>query len=502
MAKITSNSYILSIDQGTSGTKAILFHTSGRLVAKATEPLKSYYPKPGFVEQDPDEIYNSVIGAVKKCCDVFKGKNQGEMPNIVSCGISNQRETFVIWDKNGNPLRNAVVWQCKRSVAICEELDREGLEESINKKTGLTIDPYFSATKVIWLYRNEDRIKRAIDRGEAFFGTIDSWLLFKLTKGEKYLTDHTNASRTLLYNIFDLKWDAGLIGDFGVSGLRLPEVLPSASHYGESDFDGVFERAVPITGMIGDSHAAFFGEGCFETGMAKATLGTGSSILWNAEQVGAENKSGVLTTVAYSLDAKVNYAFEGVIVSCGSTLEWLRSQLGVFSSNEEIETMATSLTDNEGVYLVPAFSGMGAPYWEKGWKGSIHGLTFGTTKNHLVRAALESIAFQIKDVIQAIELETGHHLKELNVDGGITANRFLMQFMADLLQKPVINIGISDVSALGAAFVSGMGAGIWKKTDELPRFEEGTNLHYFPQENRSAHRAYAYWQFLLQSKNC
>ncbi|WP_209402741.1 glycerol kinase GlpK [Pseudozobellia sp. WGM2] len=491
---------ILAIDQGTSGTKAILFDTSGKLVTKATEPLKSTFPSSGFVEQDPVDIYSSVIQAVEKCCAIYKEENKGELPHILSCGISNQRETFVVWNKEGKPLHNAVVWQCKRSVAICEELEDLGLEKLVNEKTGLTIDPYFSATKLIWLYRNSSLIKSAIDRGEAYFGTVDSWLLFKLTNGEKYLTDHTNASRTLFYNIYDQQWDAELLECYQLTGLNLPEVLSSADQYGHSDFDGVLEQPIPITGLIGDSHAAFVGEQCFETGMAKATLGTGSSMLWNAEQVNKENKSGVLTTIGYSVDGRVNYAFEGVIVSCGSTLEWLKNQLGIFTSHEEIETRATSLDENEGVYLIPAFSGMGAPYWQKDWKGSIHGLTFGTTKNHLVRAALESIAYQIKDVIVAIEEETGHQLKELNVDGGITANKFLMQYMADLLQKPVVNIGISDVSALGAALISGLGASIFNSVKELPQYGKDLNLSYLPQENQIAKLAYQHWQLLLKSK--
>jgi glycerol kinase len=493
-------SYILSIDQGTSGTKAIIFDEFGNIVTKTTAPLKSYYPEASFVEQDPHEIYQSVTNAVKSCIVKFNEEYPEEEKHIVSCGISNQRETFVLWDKNGNPLHNAVVWQCKRSVYVCERLKASNLESEINKSTGLTIDPYFSATKVTWLYENNPKVKEAIDSGNAFFGTVDTWLLYKLTEGKSYKTDYTNASRTLFFNIYNLVWDDTLLKAFKIENINLPEVTFSSDHFGDSTFEGTFKKPLPITGIIGDSQAAFFGEECFTNGMAKATLGTGSSILYNAEHLPNQTENGMLTTIGWSINGQVNYALEGVIVSCGSTIEWLKNQLGVFNSYQEIEPMATSLNTNEGVYLIPAFSGMGAPYWQKDWKASIHGLTFGTTKEHLVRAALESIAFQIKDVIHSIEKETNTSLKELKVNGGITANQFLMQFIADLLKTPITNMGITDVSAWGAALISGLGVKLWDNLDAIPKLTEKSIKHYIPNlHNENVHNSYLGWLLIIDN---
>lgn len=496
-----SKSYILSIDQGTSGTKAIIFDERGTVIIKTTEPLKSYYPTPSFVEQDPFEIYQSVINAVKNCISKFNEQFPGEEQNIVSCGISNQRETFVLWDKNGNPLHNAVVWQCKRSVEVCERLKENNLESAINSSTGLTIDPYFSATKVMWLNENDDAVKKAIKNGEAYFGTVDTWLLYKLTNHKSFKTEYTNASRTLFFNIYNLEWDTSLLKAFNIENLNLPEVTFSSDYFGDSTFESTFKKALPITGIIGDSQAAFFGEECFTNGMAKATLGTGSSILWHAENLSKQADNGMLTTIGWSIEGQVNYALEGVIVSCGSTIEWLKNQLDIFTSYQDIEPMATSLKTNDGVYLIPAFSGMGAPYWQKDWKASIHGLTFGTTKEHLVRAALESIAFQIKDVIHSIEKETKTSLKELKVNGGITANEFLMQFIADLLKTPITNMGITDVSAWGAALMSGLGVNLWKNLDTLPKLPSDMIKRYNPnKDNDIVNKAYLGWQTIITNK--
>ena len=496
-----SKSYILSIDQGTSGTKAIIFDEFGTVIIKTIEPLKSYYPTPSFVEQDPQEIYESVIKAVKNCIKKFNDSFPEEKHKIVSCGISNQRETFVLWDKNGKPLHNAVVWQCKRSVEVCERLKENNLEENIQTSTGLTIDPYFSATKVIWLYENNATVKKAIDKGEAYFGTVDTWLLYKLTNGSVFKTEYTNASRTLFYNIYNLEWDASLLKAFNIDSLNLPEVTFSSDYFGDSTFENTLSIALPITGIIGDSQAAFFGEECFTNGMAKATLGTGSSILWNAKNLNKITDNGMLTTIGWSLEGQVNYALEGVIVSCGSTIEWLKNQLAIFTSYDQIEPMATSLETNEDVYLVPAFSGMGAPYWQKEWKASIHGLTFGTTKEHLVRAALESIAFQLKDVIFSIEKETKTQLKELKVNGGITANKFLMQFIADLLKTPITNMGITDVSAWGAALISGLGVKLWTNIDEIPKLPADKIKKYQPNLNsENIDNSYLNWVSILKNK--
>ncbi len=456
------NSLILAIDQGTSSTKTIIFNTKGEVLAKATEILETHYLEGGFVEQNPEGIYQNVLLSVKACLAVFTS-NGGRIEDIKSAGISNQRETFIVWDKSGKAIAPAVVWQCKRSIAICEELNsKNGIPDEVKNKTGLIIDPYFSGTKLIWLNQNNDEVKNKIQSGEAYFGTIDTWLLYKLTNGQKYLTDYTNASRTLLFNLENLQWDTELIETFGLKGINLPEPKPSAFHYGESLFNGLFETPLSITAMIGDSHAAAFGEGCLNPGTAKATLGTGCSVLMNIGDKPKSSASGMITTICWSTEERVDYALEGVIVSCGSTIEWLKNELQLFGESQETEAMATSVQDNNGVYIVPAFSGLGAPYWNMSRKASIEGLTFDCKKNHIVRAALETIPFQIKAVLDAMQKDTGVPIQELMVNGGITANNFVMDFLTDLLDSKVIKSTMPDVSALGAAYLAGLGSGIFK----------------------------------------
>ena len=461
-----NNPLILAIDQGTSGTKAIIFNKQGKIEARGSVPLKSCYPETGFVEQDPEEIYQNVLDSLKACLKEFTTKG-GKQADILCCGISNQRETLVVWDDKGKPLHKAVVWQCKRSVRICNRLREHGMEEMIRQKTGLIIDPYFSGTKMIWLYENDPSIKEAVDAGKANFGNVDSWLLYRLTGGKAYFTDYTNASRTLFFNLESLEWDQELLDGFGLKNLNLPEAVPSGFEFGSSDFEGIFNIPVPITGMIGDSHAAAFGEGCYQPGSAKATLGTGSSILLNTGSKPVFSEHGMVSTICWSIGDRVDYALEGGIVTCGATIEWLKNQLGLFLESRETEQMAKSVRDNNGVYLIPAFSGLGAPHWKMDAKAMITGLTFGADKNHLVRAALESIPFQIKDVISAMEAESETPLKELKIDGGISANMFVVQMVADLLNTSVVNIGIADVSALGAALIAGMEEGIYSDIDEL-----------------------------------
>lgn len=458
--------YILAIDQGTSSTKTRIVDAEGNCVAKGTELLHTSYFENGFVEQDPEELYKNVLTSVKKCLDDFSGK--GYKPSsLASIGISNQRETFVLWDADGRPLYPAIVWQCKRSVQLCEELTQRGLSGIIRDKTGLVIDPYFSGTKLMWLRQHLTPIRESIRRKEAYFGTVDTWLLYKLTRGGVFATDFTNASRTMLFNLKTLSWDEELIEAFGLNGIRLPEVKPSSSHFGETTVEGMLPAAIPVTALIGDSHAAAFGEGCFEPGMAKATMGTGSSLLMNIGNAPILSANGMVTTVCWSMEGRVDYALEGVIVSCGATIEWLKNTLQLFTDSRETEEMASVLTDNAGVYLIPAFSGLGSPHWQMDRRASIHGMSFGTTKNHIVRAALESIAYQIRDVITAMEKDAGLTLSALHTDGGITANRFVMQFTADVLNKKVSTIGMPDVSALGAAFLSGLQAGVYKDIGTL-----------------------------------
>lgn len=467
LRKAGTQSYILAIDQGTSGTKTVIFDCRGGIVAKATQPLRSSFPQPGFVEQDPLEMYQNVLNSLKKCLKAFTETASKNLNDIVCCGISNQRETFLLWDYSGKPLSNAVVWQCKRSVEICSRLKDSGLENEVNNRTGLIIDPYFSGTKLLWLYENDRRIKKAIDAGDVYFGTIDAWLLFKLTKGQSYFTDYTNASRTLFFNINDLRWDKYLLDKFNLQNLNLPQARPSSYSYGQSDFEGLLPDKINISAVIGDSHAAAFGEGCFSSGTAKATMGTGSSILLNTGPKRIKSEKGMVATICWSMPGRVDYALEGIIVTCGATINWLRDQLGLFTDSRHTQEMALSVENNNGVYLVPAFSGLGAPHWKMDAKAAILGLTFGCDKNHVVRAALESIPYQIKDVITAMEQDSGIKLKELKVDGGITANHFIMQFLADLLKTNVVNIGIEEVSALGAAYLAGLQQGIFHDIGQL-----------------------------------
>ena len=488
-----NGSFILSVDQGTSGTKPILIDAQGRVMAKGTEPLQTLYREQGWVEQDPEAIVHNVLASVRACLNEFRAGG-GNLSDIKACGISNQRETFVLWDGQGQPLYNAVVWQCKRSIPVCERMKEEGLDEPIRAKTGLVIDPYFSSSKVVWLYENEPHIRQAIDSGNAFFGTVDTWILYRLTNGRQYYTDYTNASRTMFFHLENLEWDKELLARFRLSGLRLPEPKPSAAFFGESSFGGLFAEPLPIMSMIGDSHAAAFGEGCFVPGTAKATLGTGCSILMNIGSSVKPSANGMVTTICWSLENRIDYALEGVIVTCGATIEWLKNSLSLFADSRETEAMAFSVADNGGVYLVPSFSGMGAPYWDPGRKASISGLTFGSTKAHLVRAALESIAYQIRDVIEVMERDSGIALGQLMIDGGITSNRFITLFLADLLAKPVVNIGLPDVSALGAAYLAGLQQGLFRDPDHLKSLSRSYTVIHPGADQEKVRGYYAGWK--------
>jgi glycerol kinase len=490
--------HILAIDQGTSGTKAVIFDAQGRIAAKATQPLKSYFPRPGFVEQDPLEIYGNVLAAVRACLKEFRQSASGDLSAIAACGISNQRETFVLWDEAGRPLCNAVVWQCKRSVDVCDRLKGSPLESGIRRRTGLIVDPYFSGTKLLWLRENDPRVAKAILESKAFFGTVDTWLLYKLSGGRSFLTDHTNASRTLLFNIDELQWDGHLLDQFGLRGVNLPEPRPSSSDYGVTDFDGTLPRAIPISAMIGDSHAAAFGEGCFSCGAAKATLGTGCSILLNTGSKRIEPAKGTVATICWSVPGRVDYALEGIIVTCGATIVWLRDQLGLFAQSAQTQEMALAVEDNGGVYLIPAFSGLGAPHWKMDLRAAILGLTLGSDKRHIARAALESIPYQIKDVMTVMEQDSGIELRQLKADGGITANRFVMQFLADLLDVEVVNIGIADVSALGAACLAGLQQGIFKSLEQLEQLSVGRQTYRPAPDKENVQRWYGGWQAAVQ----
>lgn len=495
--------YILSIDQGTSSTKTLILDQNGHVVCRASVPLTTHYFGEGFVEQDPDGIYQTVVDSVRECLSAFRAGG-GNVADLHVGGISNQRETFVVWNRADQPLHRAVIWQCKRSIAICERLKNEGLEPLVRQRTSLFIDPYFSGTKLIWLAENVPTVGETIRAGDAFFGTVDTWLLYRLTNGASYATDHTNASRTLFFNLETLSWDTDLLDRFGLTGLNLPEIKSSSAYFGETTFGGLLDRPLPIGAMIGDSHAALIGEGCFAPGSAKATLGTGCSILMNIGPKPVESGRGMVTTIGWSREdgrdrPSVDYALEGVIVSCGATVEWLKNALDLFAESHETEALAHALPDNGGVYLVPAFSGLGAPHWQMDRRASVHGLTFGTTQSHLVRAALESIVYQIKDVIVAMEGDTGVSLSELMVNGGITSNGFVLQFLADLMGKRVVNQGNPDVSAQGAGFLAGLQAGLFTDLAHLHRLIHHERIIEPDEQSEAAHRAYEGWQALLRA---
>ncbi len=489
-----SNKYILAIDQGTSSTKSIIFDEAGKAIARASEPLKSNYLSDGFVEQDAEEIYQNVLTSVSNCIKMFTD-NGGDVQEIICCGISNQRETFVVWDVSGKPLHPAIVWQCKRSLQVCEKLKMDSdLEQYIRYNTGLVIDPYFSATKLMWLKDNNEVVGKSIENGSAFFGTIDAWILYKLTHAQHYATDYTNASRTMLFNLHTLQWDLYLIEKLGLIGIQLPQLQPSASFFGTTDLNGILPLPIVITAMIGDSHAAAFGEGCFEAGTAKATLGTGCSILMNIGDKPVASKNGMVTTICWSTADIVDYALEGVIVSCGATIEWLKNELMLFKDSFETEKMACSVSDNGGVYLIPSFSGLGSPHWQMDRRASISGMNFATTKNHIVRAALESIAYQIRDVVTAMENDASLSLKELMTDGGITANQFVLQFIADQLNKDVLCIPMPDISALGAAYLAGLKSGLYENLAAIKKLNSDKKRHHPIVTGEVADKNYEGWK--------
>jgi glycerol kinase len=447
--------YVLAIDQGTSGTKALLFDAHGKVHSRGFTAVPCAHPRAGFVEQDAEALYRSVLSAVAQCLDRF----EGEQTDIGGVAISSQRETVVLWSEEGHAIVPAVSWQCQRSLAICERLREQGMAEVIAGKTGLLIDPYFSGTKLIWLNENDERVSSRVASGSAMFGTVDSWLLYRLTGGASYLTDYTNASRTMLMNLHTLEWDRELIAGFGLDGLRLPELRPSAADFGATDFEGLLTNPVPVVAMIGDSHAAAVGEGCLRPGLAKATMGTGSSLMMN---VGAKPQApahGLVSTLCFATSERVDYAMEGIIISAGSTPAWLKEKLGLFSDFAAAEQAFTDY-DNGGVFLIPAFSGIGCPHWKYPGGAQIVGLNFSTSWQHVARAAYESIVYQIKDVITVMEQAARVQLVELFLDGGLVQRPFLLQYLADTLNRPVSTLAMSEISAAGAAALGSLQLGL------------------------------------------
>jgi len=477
---------LLAIDQGSSATKAVIFHADGSVAASAAQEVSCRYPRPGFVEQDPEAIYLSVLESIRRCVAAFTGAG-GRAPDIASCGISNQRETFLLWDGTGAPLCDAVSWQCERSASICAAMRDGARAAEVSRRTGLPIVPYFSGTKLLWLLRNEAAVRHAVHGGRARFGTIDTWLLWRLTNGAAYATDYTNASRTLLFDIDHLSWDDRLRDAWEAADLVLPTCFHSVHPFGETDFEGILPRKVRVDAMIGDSHAASFGERCIAPGMVKVTLGTGSSLLMDTgdERLGA--RDGIVSTINWSTSGRVHYALEGIIVSSGATVAWMRDQLGILETSADAERVATSVPDNGGVYVIPGFSGLGSPRWRSGVRASIVGLSFASTRAHVVRAALESVPFQIAEVLAAMARHGGARPVELRVDGGLTTNRFVLQLLADVAGIPVTSYGVSDVSALGAAMLAGLGAGLYASPDSLPP-PAGSPPRYAPGPGAAAAR--------------
>ena len=450
--------YILSVDQGTTSSRAIIFDSKSNIAASAQKEITQYFPQPGWVEQDANEIWLSVLAVMAEAMT-----SSGLQPEqIAGIGITNQRETAIIWDKiTGLPIYHAIVWQSRQTADICDALKAGGYEKIIKDKTGLVIDPYFSGSKIKWILDHVEGAREKANNGELCFGTVDTWLIWKLTGGKIHATDYSNASRTMLYNIYDLCWDNELLTLLDVPANMLPEVRPSSGEFGLTEPHNFFGREIPIAGVAGDQQAALFGQACFEPGLAKNTYGTGCFLLMNTGTNPIHSKSGLLTTIAWGLDGKVEYALEGSVFVAGSAVQWLRDGLGLIHTSAESETVAEQTPDCEGVYVVPAFVGLGAPYWDDKAKGAIFGITHGTNRSTITRATLESIAYQTKDLIIAMSSDSGIHLKCLKVDGGAVANNLLMQFQSDILGVPVVRPVISETTALGAAYLAGLSVGFW-----------------------------------------
>jgi glycerol kinase len=456
--------YILSLDQGTTSSRAILFNKKGGIVHTAQKEFTQHFPKPGWVEHNPNEIWGSILAVIA----AVLSESSVKPDEIAAIGITNQRETTVVWDKNtGEPIYNAVVWQSRQTSHVCEELKEKGLEDTFRNKTGLLIDAYFSGTKVKWILDNVDGARAKAEKGNLLFGTIDTWLIWKLSGGESHVTDYSNASRTMMYNIYELKWDQELLEILGVPENMLPDVKPSSEIYGHTVPYHFFGQEVPIAGVAGDQQAALFGQACFSEGMAKNTYGTGCFMLMNTGETAIKSNHGLLTTIAWGYNGKVEYALEGSIFVAGSAIQWLRDGLRMIKDADETESYAKKTDGNEGVYVVPAFVGLGTPYWDSDVRGAVFGLTRGTSKEHFIRAVLESLAYQTKDVLTAMEADSGLNLKTLRVDGGAVKNDFLMQFQSDILAAEVERPVVNEITALGAAYLAGLAVGFWKDTSEI-----------------------------------
>lgn len=487
--------YILSFDAGTTSSRAIIFNKKGQIINVAQKEFQQIYPKAGWVEHDPMEIWASQSGVAREVLE----KSAIRPDQIVGIGITNQRETTIVWDKNtGKPIYNAIVWQCRRTASYCERLKEKGWIDKIRDKTGLVVDAYFSATKIAWILDNVEGAREKAERGDLLFGTVDTWLVWNLTRGKVHVTDYSNASRTMLFNIKDLKWDDEILDVLNIPKVMMPEVKDSSCIYGYTDEHTYGGARIPIAGIAGDQQAALFGQNCFKPGMVKNTYGTGCFVLMNTGQEMIRSKNGLLTTIAWGIDGKVSYALEGSVFIAGAAIQWLRDELRLVYDSPQSEYYANKIEDTDGVVVVPAFTGLGAPYWDMYARGGIFGLTRGTKREHLVRATLESLAYQSKDVIEAMQEDAKIPLAHLRVDGGASANNFLMQFQADMLDTEVHRPRTLETTSLGAAYLAGLAVGYWKDLDEISEdFSiDRTFKPQMSQEKRT--KNYKYWKKAIE----
>lgn len=455
--------YVMALDAGTTSNRCILFNEKGEICSMAQKEFRQYFPNPGWVEHDANEIWSTMLGVAVEAMNMIRASAS----DIAAIGITNQRETVIIWDKKtGEPVCNAIVWQCRRTSDIADALKEKGLEETYRQKTGLIIDAYFSATKVKWILDHVEGARERAVKGELLFGTVETWLIWKFTKGAVHVTDYSNASRTMLFNINDLCWDLDILEELGIPACMLPEPVPSSQIYGYAD-SAFLGGEIPIGGAAGDQQAALFGQTCFHAGDAKNTYGTGCFLLMNTGEKPVFSKNGLVTTIAWGLDGKVNYALEGSIFVAGAAIQWLRDNMKLIDSAPDSEYMAGKVHGTHGCYVVPAFTGLGAPHWDQYARGTIVGITRGTNKNHIIRATLESIALQVCDVIDAMRADAGVELRALKVDGGASANNFLMQFQADMIGAPVKRPECIETTAIGAAYLAGLAVGYWKDKEDV-----------------------------------
>lgn len=483
--------YVLSFDAGTTSSRAIIFNKKGEIINVAQKEFKQIYPKAGWVEHDPMEIWASQSGVAREVLEMSAIRPE----QIAAIGITNQRETTIVWDKNtGRPVYNAIVWQCRRTASYCEKLKEEGWTEKIKDKTGLVVDAYFSGTKIAWILDNVEGAREKAERGELLFGTVDTWLVWNLTRGKVHVTDYSNASRTMLYNIKELKWDDEILERLNIPKSMLPEVRNSSDVYGHTDTGTYGGAQIPIAGIAGDQQAALFGQNCFEPGMVKNTYGTGCFVLMNTGEEMIQSKNGLLTTIAWGIDGKVHYALEGSVFIAGAAIQWLRDELRLVYDSPQSEYYANKIEDTDGLVVVPAFTGLGAPYWDMYARGGIFGITRGTKREHLVRATLESLAYQSKDVIDAMQEDAGLPLAYLRVDGGASANNFLMQFQADMLNTQVHRPKTLETTALGAAYLAGLAVGYWKDLEEISE-EFAIDKEFLPEMSEEKRtKNYKYWK--------